>query len=218
MWQCVNGRASDRVYEVLRQRIITGVMRPGEVINESEIMGELAVGRTPVREAVLLLIKDELVKAFHRRGTFVSEITVDSMQRALEIRPGFEALAIRMGVERASDGDLQQLAARTGADRPLDTPNHVLEYDFEVHSAIVGLSRNEYLIDAWTRVYTACTRLKYASLSPIQDAQTVRGELNEIVSYVAARNAGGAIDAMQRHLMSFRVSVGGLGTQDLIQS
>jgi DNA-binding GntR family transcriptional regulator len=201
-------RTSEHVYEVLRQRIITGSLRPGDVLNESQVMRELEVGRTPLREAVLLLARDDLVRTFHRRGTFISEITVERLQQALEVRPAIEAIALRLCVDKASDEDLQALRTVTAQADTSGSPSEVQGFDHHVHSAIVRLAGNEYLMDAWARVYTACSRLKYASLSPAQDGSTVRQELLDIVDRLIARDLEGALGAAQTHIQSFIASIG----------
>lgn len=206
-------RTNRRVYDILRQRIITGVLRPGEVVNEAAIMEELKIGRTPLREAVLLLIAEGLVRTFPRRGTFVSELTVESLQQALEMRPRLEVIAIELCCDRATDDELEHLV-QLGQEPLSDSPAAVLEFDFNVHSQIVKSSHNEYLFEAWTRVYTACSRLKYSSFSPIQSAQAVQRELREVVDNLQRRDVRGTKKAMDVHLRSFIQSLGPLVHSD----
>ncbi len=205
--QDVTQRTSRRVYEVLRQWIITGALRPGEVINEAAIMEKLKVGRTPLREATLLLIEEGLVRTFPRRGTFVSDITVDSLQHALEMRPRLEAIALEICCDKANDNELQHLANLVN-DYEVVSSVDSHEFDFNVHSLIVRLAHNDYLYDAWIRVYTACSRLKYSSLSPIQDAQTMLTELREVVCHLQHRDVHAAKEAMEVHLRSFILGLG----------
>ena len=62
---------ADRAYLDLRDRIVTLSLAPGTVLREDELMRELVVGRTPLREAVKRLALENLVAVQPRRGTFV---------------------------------------------------------------------------------------------------------------------------------------------------
>ena len=63
---------ADRAYLELRDRIVTLRLAPGTVLREDELMRELAIGRTPLREAVKRLALENLVAVQPRRGTFVT--------------------------------------------------------------------------------------------------------------------------------------------------
>ena len=65
---------ADRAYLDLRDRIVTLRLGPGTVLREDELMRELEVGRTPLREAVKRLALENLVAVQPRRGTFVSAV------------------------------------------------------------------------------------------------------------------------------------------------
>lgn len=206
-------RLRDTVYAKLRKQIITGKLMPGELLNDSSLMREFGVGRTPLREAMILLNNDGLARSYPRRGTFVTEVTLAALQKALEIRPSLEALAIRLGVQYATDQELAALKKASESSTEGYAPDEVLEFDFDIHKTIVELSRNEYLFDAWIKVYTACSRLKYLSLSPVQDRDIIQGQLYAIASAMAARDVKGAITLMEEHLAHFIRSVGLFGTE-----
>ena len=63
---------ADRAYLDLRDRIVTLRLAAGTVLREDELMREMEVGRTPLREAVKRLVLENLVAVQPRRGTFVT--------------------------------------------------------------------------------------------------------------------------------------------------
>jgi DNA-binding GntR family transcriptional regulator len=77
-------RDADRVYEDLRQRILSLELIPGSIFDESRIVAELGVSRTPVREAVIRLVSEGLLRRDGR------QIRVSSFEVA-QLRPFFEA-------------------------------------------------------------------------------------------------------------------------------
>ena len=60
---------AEKAYLLLRHRIVTLEMPPGSAIGEDEIMRELGMSRTPIREAIIRLAIDGLVTVVPRRQT-----------------------------------------------------------------------------------------------------------------------------------------------------
>lgn len=195
------------LYRELRRRIITGELRPGQPMRDAELMAALRAGRTPLREAMMLLASEGLVTTYHRQGTFVTDVTVQGLQSALEMRLNVELFAIRLCVRRSADADLAGLQTLIEQRRQADDPKAVLAFDEEVHGAMVALAHNPYLQDAWARTYAVCARIKHLSLSPVQSGERVRAELAAVVSAMCRRDAPGASAAMVRHLRSFQLAL-----------
>ena len=68
---------SDYAYQELKNRIISGQMPPLSDVSEEQLQKELGVSRTPIREAIQKLEKEHFVMIYPRRGTLVSDITLD---------------------------------------------------------------------------------------------------------------------------------------------
>ena len=65
---------SQAAYDMIRKKIVSLELAPGEVIDESGLREELNLGRTPIREALQRLSLEQLVTIIPRRGMFVTEI------------------------------------------------------------------------------------------------------------------------------------------------
>src|SRR5215213_3069533 len=86
---------AERAYMELRDRIVTLHLPPGTVLREDELMGELGIGRTPLREAVKRLALENLVDVKPRRGTFVSAVESADIVSITEVRAELEGYAAR---------------------------------------------------------------------------------------------------------------------------
>ena len=80
----------DQIYQYIRGLIVSGQLRPGEVINEVAIGEQLGVSRTPVREAVKRISDEGLVNVFAQTGTFVAPISLKGLEEAYVIRNALE--------------------------------------------------------------------------------------------------------------------------------
>ncbi len=80
------GSAAARAYDFAKWAILNAVYRGGEVITEAGLAHELGVSRTPVREALLRLEAEGLVRLRPRRGAVVSEFSLHDVEDVLEAR------------------------------------------------------------------------------------------------------------------------------------
>ena len=102
---------ADQAYYAIREWIVTLDLAPGSVVNERELMGRLGLGRTPVREALRDLAREQLVDVFPRRGMFVSGVDVGDIAGLSEVRLVLETEAARLAAERRNETDLEETAA-----------------------------------------------------------------------------------------------------------
>src|SRR5918992_2002729 len=94
---------AERAYAELRDRIVTLRLAPGTVLREDELMRELAIGRTPLREAVKRLALENLVAVQPRIGTYVTSVDAADIVHISEVRAELEAQAAELTARRMDD-------------------------------------------------------------------------------------------------------------------
>jgi DNA-binding GntR family transcriptional regulator len=87
--------ATERVEQYIRQCIYNGALKPRERLIEEDLAKQLECSRGPVREALLRLERDGLIVTVPRRGTFIRDISTDSIEVIFGIRGKLEALCVR---------------------------------------------------------------------------------------------------------------------------
>jgi DNA-binding GntR family transcriptional regulator len=92
-------------YEQIRRRIVEGALAPGARLVEQRLAEDLALSRTPVREAVRLLQSEGLVVVRPNRGASVRQLAADEVADLYDLRARLEAMAAELAAERADDGD-----------------------------------------------------------------------------------------------------------------
>lgn len=100
-----------RVYERLRDEIVSGALRPGEQLVEARIAGELGVSKTPVREALIRLQRDGLVAIEPYRGAHVLEPSAIDVREILDLRLLLESQVARELAETRPAATLDALEA-----------------------------------------------------------------------------------------------------------
>lgn len=142
----------EKVYGVLRERIIRGEYRPGEPLNEKEIIEELQVSRTPFREAINALHQEKLVQIFANRGIFVREITARDLADGFEVRFLLEPHASAQLCRTAPVPMLQELADSTRA--ALDgSYQDMMREDERYHRMLLDRIANRHLADIMSGLY-----------------------------------------------------------------
>jgi DNA-binding GntR family transcriptional regulator len=99
----------EQVYERIRRAIITGELKPGEILNEAEIAAQFESGKTPTREALLLLIHEGFLDSLPRVGYIVSKPTMQDILETFHLRIILEVEAIGLAAERLSPEDIRRL-------------------------------------------------------------------------------------------------------------
>jgi DNA-binding GntR family transcriptional regulator len=102
---------SSRVYDQLKEMILTGELGPGEKIIQEKLAQEVGVSRTPLLKALQMLEHEMLVESVPRRGIYVKQLGLRDLVDAFDAREGLEGIATRLTAERASDKDIRELRA-----------------------------------------------------------------------------------------------------------
>ncbi len=100
---------SERAYEILKQAIVTGEFRQGQLLTEEQLAQELAISRTPVRSAVKQLEYEGLVEVNTSRNIIVAEITEKDIKDAVQARELVEVEVAGMVAETATEEECGEL-------------------------------------------------------------------------------------------------------------
>ena len=99
----------DSVYETLRKAIMIGELVPGERLMEIPLSERLGVSRTPVREAIKRLAKDDLVTITKGCGARVSDMTDKDVTDALDVRIRIEDMAVRLAARNITATQVKEI-------------------------------------------------------------------------------------------------------------
>src|SRR5881409_2907395 len=100
---------NERVYDELRQRILTRQEPSGAKLSLHSLADELGVSRSPVHHALTRLVSEGLLTVRPRRGYFVTPVTAHTLAEGYDVRLALELHAAEGTVGRLRPRDLQQL-------------------------------------------------------------------------------------------------------------
>lgn len=133
----------------IRQKILDGFLSPGQRLIEAELMTELDVGRSTIREAYLKLDSEGFVELRHQRGAVVKKMTRQDMAELFAIRERLEAMAAGLAAANIEKGDHRQRLERMKDvwrhDDVLNNEFSHMEKNVPFHEAIIAMSGNQRL-------------------------------------------------------------------------
>jgi DNA-binding GntR family transcriptional regulator len=140
--------AADRAYLHLKQRILSRDYAGGSLLTEGEVAEAVGVSRTPVREAMLRLSAEGLLRLYPKRGALVVSLGADEVRDILEARELIETHAVELVLDLADDALLDQLDDRLGDMRRSVRRRDVqgfIQADRDFHRAMVAAGGNSVL-------------------------------------------------------------------------
>jgi len=139
---------TEHTAEILRVRIVDGLLEPGTLIAESAMARELGVSRVPVREALFALERDGLVKFSQTGRAYVKELSPTDFEELFLLRQTLEPVAARLAAPalRADASALEKNIAATSRATSLIKVTHL---DLDFHELILVASGNARLLKLW---------------------------------------------------------------------
>ncbi|MBW1712025.1 MAG: GntR family transcriptional regulator [Deltaproteobacteria bacterium] len=162
------GQQVEEAYQALLKKIITLEIEPGQFLNEKNLMAEMGIGRTPLREAVVLLKRDNLVESQPNKSSYVKELTLSNVKDLFESLIVVEKNVTYLAARRASPaqqaaieeaGEAVDEAIRSGDSWQMTSRNLVF------HRLIAEASGNSYLIQFHLHLRKQAERLSYIAVS-----------------------------------------------------
>jgi DNA-binding GntR family transcriptional regulator len=155
-----------RAYRVLRHRLITLALHPGERVTESQLAQELGLGHTPVREALALLVRDGLVTSRPRVGYVVTPITVQGVADLFDLRLIVEPGAARLASGKIGALQLERLESLCDGPYRQDDPESIdrfLDNNLKLHVGIAWASGNRRLASVVAELLEESRRIFHLS-------------------------------------------------------
>lgn len=194
----------EQVYEILKERILSGYYPGGTHLSEQQICSELDISRSPVREAIRLLEADGLLSGEANKGVEVRTFTEKDVRNMYQVENLVQVGSIRFGFkdldrkEKDWFRDIRQ--AFIDAYETNDSGKY-LEVSTRFHNKIAELSGNELIVGFYRRNGTLCQNFRGISL---QNRRRLESSHNEHLRMIEAILSDDQEDLMA--IMSYHIS------------
>jgi DNA-binding GntR family transcriptional regulator len=194
---------SARAYAAIRRMIIRLELAPGDVIREDALQDRLGLGRTPIREALLRLARDQFVTVIPRRGMFVGSIDAAELGLLFETRAVMEPYAARLAAVRGTAAQWDEMRAVIGGSARVTADEALLDVDRRCHEIIWQAAGNRFLTDTLDVLYAQSDRVWHLYLADVADTRHAVDEHATILDALAGGDADRAAALVEAHVRSF---------------
>lgn len=203
--------AADRAYAYIKGEILARRFAPHDLLSEGQLAAAVGASRTPVREALLRLQGEGLVRLLPKRGALVLPVTVDEMADVMETRRLVETFAARKVLAHRSPDALglvleRHLDAMRAAMEAHDVAAYV-QADRDFHLAIVAATGNEIITSLYRSLRERQLRMGTVNLldgtgTSVDPArmQSTLAEHERIRDALRAGRADAVVKAVGAHL------------------
>ncbi len=198
------GNLHDEVVAVLRERIIQDELPPGTRIQEAELCEQFGISRTPLREAIRVLVAEGLITLLPRRGAVVATPTQDEIQGLFYVLGAIESVCAPLACENFTAADIAFIESEHAA--MLDHHQHGRIRDYyranqSIHDSIVRGARNQFLIAQHRSLGLRITRDRFFIDIPQAAWQRALDEHEQILKLIQQRDGKRLAAMMQQHMI-----------------
>lgn len=198
--------ASGRAYIALKDQILTCSLAPGAPVFEGEIADSLEMSKTPVREALGMLVHEGLVEVRPRQGYRVTDVTLADVQEVFQLRLLLEPAAAELAAERATPEHLQALRTAV-AEIPDADQGAAAQQAAEFHRTLANASGNARLAATLHNLLDEMRRLRFIGLTSHDTFENEIAEHRELLDALLKGNHHLGRDIAQRHVEDDRMRV-----------
>jgi DNA-binding GntR family transcriptional regulator len=201
---------AEQAYALLEEKLVTLQLSPGELLGEKDLVEQLGIGRTPVREAIQRLSAEGMLQILPRKGLMVTPLRRSDLAQIIEARRVLERLLVVKAAERATPDQRQAMhILASHLDAAGDDLEVFFRLDHRLDELLEAACQNQYLVKALNAMHAQCRRLWYLhrqQLNLPRSAQLHGG----LARAVADSDSAGAIRALDEIIAILETLVNGL--------
>jgi DNA-binding GntR family transcriptional regulator len=197
----------EQTYQVLRSAILSGELVAGSRLVETQIAEKLQVSRTPIREALQQLQKEQLIVIDINGNLRVISFSTDDARHLYRCRSVLEQESVLEASKHATSAHLEKIeliiqeAEKAIAQQPNQlTSYQLLHIDYQFHRAIVECSGNPWLALLLDQLFDKMALLRIQTIQQNLQVLEIRSEHRQIYEAIAQRNVEEALIAIRDHL------------------
>ena len=195
----------EKAYQAIKQAIITGQLEPTKIYTITELSEPFKVGRTPAREALLILASEGLIDPIPRSGYQVKSLSIHDLLEIFHLRSVLELEGVGLAAEKITDDDIYLLEENNRQEQELELNLHTdvstqsyrkgYDLNLEFHLTIARASGNNRLADLVEKLLNELERVLAHDPYIVEPQQHT-----EILEALKRRDKLDSQEAMKKHL------------------
>jgi len=189
-------------FDVIRESIIDGTLKPGEVYSEQLLATELGISKTPVHDALIKLQIRGFISILPQRGFQIKILNRKDIRDLYEFRDALERAVIRHVAPKITASQLEACRPFLIGMDQFDNTLSFLQNDMNFHFYMAELTANPQIINALEEIWDLCLWVGYGSLEQKGGTENVTSEHMEIFKVLVQHDVVTAEKLIAKHLQS----------------
>lgn len=194
------GPLSSQVYEMLKDSIIKGDIKPGTRLTEKAVVELFEVSSTPVREAFRKLSNDGLIEMVPYKGVKVKEIDVSDLIEVYSCRAMFEKHAIKLSIKNFTPEYCQDLREIIEKSKNANTQKEYVDFNTEFHERILKQANNSRLEGFFKQLDDIIIHNRMHSSYSEERKNEINNEHERIIEAISILDIQLAESRMEKHI------------------
>ena len=193
-----------QVLDALRAAVITGELPPGTLHSVATLAGQLGISRTPVREALIKLAQQGMVRFERNRGVRILQTSLHDLEEVFALRLLLEVPATRRAVRLLTPSAGRELRRQFQAMEraaAADDEFRMMEHDRRFHRMLLAASGNSRLAEYVDGLRDMVLRRGVSTAHQSRTLEGIVAEHRAVLDRVLAGDADGAAEAMRAHIL-----------------
>lgn len=184
--------------------VISGRLEAGARIDEKSLSEELAVSKTPIREALKVLASEGLIELLPNRGSRVIKPSREAIQHLFSVIAGLERLAAEIVARDAPQQDIQSLSE---LQKKLTTffvtrqRESYFELNHQIHETIITMTRNPVLVQTHSELMTRARRPRFIAITSETRWEESIKEHSLLTAAIELRDSRIAGEILYKHVL-----------------
>lgn len=193
----------DPIYALIKKRIVLLDYQPGQVLREKDLIEEFKVSRTPVREALIRLEVEGLVRIFPNQGTIVTEVSFQQLKDVFEIRSYLVKLTGQLAAARITRDELDRMRALVDQMKSEHDPKSLMSLDLELHDLINQATKNAALVKILAMLRDQAVRIWSFSQTDDGYYSRLSEEFEELLDALERHDEEESAGILEKHTRRF---------------
>lgn len=189
----------DLVHRNLLNRILHGDLTPGSRVKDTELSKEMDVSRTPVREALLRLVKESFLKNHIGKGFVVLPLTTEEVRDIYPIISSLEILALKTSSPLPPTAFTQFEHIDSEMNHPPHDFIRLIQLDVTWHKVLLSGCHNRRLLDMIEDLKRNAFRYEYTFMEDLSLVETSRKEHQDMVETLKNNGHSAVIPLLENH-------------------
>jgi DNA-binding GntR family transcriptional regulator len=193
-----------RVLSSLRAAVITGELVPGSLYSVQTLADQLGVSRTPVREALIKLAQQGMVRFERNRGVRVLQTSLHDLEEVFALRLLLEVPATRRAcgqIDEAGRRELRRLFQAMERAARADDEYRMWEHDRRFHLVLLQASGNLRLAGFVDGLRDMVLRRGVSTAGLSRSLDDIVTEHAKVLAHIESGDVEGAAEAMRAHIL-----------------